>query len=97
MKFNKHANVIYADSAEKHVMGVILYPNEDSGKLFWDEKFEFPVMTNELEDLFVKGLINIKTENGISKPLTLTAYSNGNVNVNDSNGEHAGTKPEVEE
>lgn len=72
-EFNKHAHVIYADSAEKLAKAVILYPGGEGGGnpakncLFWvrpTEEFsdENKVMPEELADLAMKGLVWIEVE-----------------------------------
>ena len=79
MKFNKHANVIYADSAEKLAKAVVLYADVDNSNLLcWDADFEFPVMPDELTDLFVKGLVLIKgNSSSIVKPVSVTPAAAG--------------------
>lgn len=74
IEFNKHANVIYNDAGEKNVAAVLLYADVDNNCLLhWDEEFKFPVMTGELEDLFMKGLIIIwANSDTIFRPISFT-------------------------
>lgn len=62
---------VYADGHEKNVKTVMLHA-DGTNKLFYDEANLVPVMEDELEDLFLKGM-TIKTTTGYIKPVEFEA------------------------
>lgn len=64
-------NMITETYDEKNARGVMLHANASS-KLFYDAETKVPVYTDELENLFVKGMV-VKTSAGdLFKPITLS-------------------------
>lgn len=67
---NKRENV-YARVDEKFVKTVVVYANS-SKVLFFDAEFKNPVLTTELQDLFLKG-ITISVDSALHMPVSYTS------------------------
>lgn len=64
-------NMISGTYDERFARGVLLHANT-SNKLFYDETTKVPVYSDELENLFLKGMIVKTTAGDIYKPVTLS-------------------------
>lgn len=65
---------IYADYEDKFVKAIMLYSSNDA-YLFYDEDFTEPVIADDLERLFLNGVV-IKTNGVLIKPTMFEYNSN---------------------
>ena len=82
-----HNNKVYANADEKFVKTTIVYANDDK-ILFYDGDFMKPVLTTELMDLLLNGVIIFSSSGGINmyiQPTIMDEFSGLGAHITGSN------------
>lgn len=81
---NKRENV-YASYEDQNVKTVVVYAN-DSSVLFYDAEFKNPVLTSELLDLYLKGMVIVVNEEDVKSYVKVIICNEGKVTTVSGDG-----------